>query len=522
MGKVKSQEKKKNMKPWNEVKYQTIKSAQVDNGRLLVEFANQDKAAIPLTVLLSSLNETELTELKTSDLTVHPYEIIVKTNVTEKAIPWDKLRVITDKEFSKYLAQEAESQAKLVGIKLKRLREKKGIKSNELAERSGLTAQTISRIEKGHQDVSFSTLKRLLASMGYGLADLADEELELLEETSQRTLPDLLKRLSKIGIDPTFVTNKIIPNAIVSELAHPHEDEPELLLNEAASYVSNIYGWSINDIWNNSSLSLDESKVNANILFKKSIRSNYNHIKAYLPYAHYLAKTVSKAVKTKPIKNHPESTEDFRSTLVKDYGGLSLMSAIKYAWDLGIIVIPLDDSGYFHGAAWNLNGQSVIVLKQRIKSHAKWLFDLLHEIYHVLMHLQGTDDAIIEANEISPISNEDGKEAEANSFASQVIFDGSPEVYVQEAVRRARGKVEFLKAAVEAVASQHHLQVDSLANYVAHRLSFQGTQWWGTAEGLQIHEPDPFMIVKDELMINIEMNRLSAIDSNLLSTALKN
>src|SRR6185436_8374624 len=113
----------------------------------------------------------------------------------------------------------------------------------------------------------------------------------------------------------------------------------------------------------------------------------------------------------------------FRATLIKEYGGLSLQSTLRYAWDLGIVVIPLDDSGYFHGAAWNLNGQFVIVLKQRIKSHAKWLFDLLHEIYHILVHLQNGEDSIIEANEISPLSSEDGKEAEANSFASQIIFD---------------------------------------------------------------------------------------------------
>lgn len=510
------------MKPWNDIKYQTINKAAIDKATLFVEFANGDRIGIALHNLLPSETETQLSNVKTEDLEVRPYEVVIKTISTQKGIPWDKLRVLTDKEFGKHLAEEADDQAKLIGIKIKRLREKKGIKSMDLAERAGLTAQTISRIEKGHQDVNFSTLRRLLASMGYGLADLAEEEAELSEETATpKSFPHLLKRLSKIGIDPAFVTNKIIPRTIVSELGVVADDQPELLLNEAASYVSNIYGWSVNDIWNSSSLSLDESKVNANILFKKSVRSNYHQIKAYVPYAYYLAKTVLKAVKKKPSKTLPDSAEEFRETLLRDYGGLRLESTLKYAWDMGITVLPLDDSGYFHGAAWSINSQYVVVLKQRVKSHAKWLFDLLHELYHVLVHLQGSEDVIIEAAEITPISTEDGKEAEANSFASQVIFNGNPEPYVQEAVRLAKGKVELLRDAVQQVAAHHKVQVDSLANYVAHRLSFQGTQWWGTAEGLQISEPDPFKIAKNELIENIEMKRLSAIDANLLSTALK-
>lgn len=510
------------MKPWNDIKYQTISKASIARATLMVEFANGDEIEIALNNLLPSVSESELNNIKVDDLDVLPYEVTIKTTSVQKSIPWDKLRVLSDKEFGKHLAEEADTQAKLIGIKIKRLREKKGIKSMDLAERAGLTAQTISRIEKGHQDVSFSTLRRLLASMGYDLSDLAEEEIELNEETaSLKSFPHLLKRLSKIGIDPAFITNKIIPKTIVSELGVVTNDQPELLLNEAASYISNIYGWSINDIWNNSALSLDESKVNANILFKKSVRSNYHQIRAYVPYAHYLARTVLKAVKKKPSKSFPDSAEEFREILIREYGGLNLEATLKYAWDLGITVIPLDDSGYFHGAAWNINSQYVVVLKQRVKSHAKWLFDLLHELYHVFVHLQGSEDVIIETTEINPLSNEDGKEAEANSFASQVIFNGNPEPYAQEAVRLAKGKVEFLREAVQEVAKQHKIQVDSLANYVAHRLSFQGTQWWGTAEGLQVNEPDPFKIAKNELIENIEMKRLSTIDVNLLSTALK-
>src|SRR5207237_2756029 len=128
------------------------------DGTLIVSFANEDQVEITLQSLLPFAAEKSVKALTTNNLTVTPYEITIDMSDEEKIIPWDKIRVLTDKEFSRFLAQQAEEQAKLIGIKLKRLREKKGIKSNELADRSGITAQTISRIEKGHQDVSFSTL----------------------------------------------------------------------------------------------------------------------------------------------------------------------------------------------------------------------------------------------------------------------------------------------------------------------------------------------------------------------------
>ncbi len=98
------------------------------------------------------------------------------------------------------MVEQAEIQAREVGKKIKKpLRERRGIKSNELADRSGLTAQTISRIEKkGHTDVSFGTLKKMLAAMGLSLKDLA--ELQLDSETEQdKTFSNLLKKIIKSG-----------------------------------------------------------------------------------------------------------------------------------------------------------------------------------------------------------------------------------------------------------------------------------------------------------------------------------
>lgn len=509
------------MNYWENIDYQTISKAHVRDGTLTVSFANGDEVGISLQSLMPFISEPIITKIDDTDLQVNPYAISIQIDSDLREIPWDKIRVLTDKEFSKFLAQQAEEQAKLIGVKLKRLREKKGIKSNELAERSGITAQTISRIEKGHQDIGFTTLRKLLASMGYSLRDLANEEVELEnEKIKERSFSFLLKRLSKAGIDPTFITKRIIPKTLQAEINNYTNEQPDLLLNEAATYLSNIYGWKVNEIWSNSALSLDETSVNT-ALFKKGIKSNYNQIKAYVPYANFLARTVLKAKKNTQHLPFPVDIDDFKKTLQNKYGGLTLKAILTYSWDMGICIVPLKDSGIFHGAAWNINGKLVIVLKQQVSSHAKWIFDLLHEIYHALVHLKDLDEIILETNEISPVSqNDDPREIEANSFASQVIFNGNPEPFAQEAVAIAKGKIENLKTAVEDVSLKHDIRKDSLANYLAYRLAYQDNQWWATAESLQQKEPDPYEIAKSILLENISMDKLGSIDYNLLSTAL--
>ncbi len=509
------------MKHWENIDYQAISKAHIRDGTIVVFFANGDKVEIELKYLLPFVSQQQLNKIRTENLEITSYEIKFDLVNEEKVVPWDKIRVLTDKDFSRFMAQQADDQAKLIGIKIKRLREKKGIKSNELADRSGITAQSISRIEKGYQDVGFTTLKKLLASMGYSLKDLANEEVEWENERSDiKTFSFLLKKLSKIGIDPGFVTRKIIPKNIQLELNNTQGEQPDLLLDEAASYLSNIYGWSFDDIWSDSVLSFDQSPT-ATALFKKGSSSNYNQVKAYMPYANFLARAALKAKKSNESIPRPKNIEDFKNVLQTKYGTFNLISLLNYTWDMGIIVLPLKDSGIFHGAAWNIKGKHVIVLKQKVTSHAKWIFDLLHELYHVLVHLKDEDEIIVETVEISPISKEqDSKELEANSFASQVIFNGSAEMYAEEAVKLAKGKTEFLKKAVEDVAVRHGLRVDSLANYIAYRLAYQGSQWWNTADSLQIKDPDPFALAKDIFLKNIDLQKLESVDYNLLYNAL--
>lgn len=93
-------------------------------------------------------------------------------------IPWDTIKTLTDPQFAAEMAQAAARNALRVGATLRTLRRQRGLTTAQLGARTGMAQQSISRIENGHHDVSFSTLEKLLAAMGCTLRDLYEEEDE--------------------------------------------------------------------------------------------------------------------------------------------------------------------------------------------------------------------------------------------------------------------------------------------------------------------------------------------------------
>ncbi|MFZ1321408.1 MAG: XRE family transcriptional regulator [Ignavibacteria bacterium] len=505
------------MKPWNNTSYQKINNAEFANDSLLVNFENGDAIKIPKDRLIPF----GISDIEWAKLSFSPFEIVIPASPHPFEIPWDSLRVMTDKEFGKYLAERSEEQSLLIGTKIKRLREKKGIKSNELAERAGITPQTISRIEQGHTDVGFATLRKILAAMGYSLKDLANEESVMGMEKVEKSFPFLLKRLSKTGIDTNLLTRKIIPARLQKALNKHTLDSPGMLLDETANYVGSIYGWSLDEIWSNSNLKIKD--IPATAYFKKPSNTNINQIKAYSHYAYYLAQIILKINKTKK-RDYPEDINEFKTNFIRQYKKIEFENLLHYVWDLGICVLPLNDSGVFHGASWNIEGKHIIILKQNTTSHARWIFDLLHELYHIFRHLQKINTSVIETEELTPFSNDDSiEELEANAFANQVLFgNNQAEVLAEKCVETAQWDLKNLKSAVKRIAKDEKVREDFLSNYLAFRLSNQGENWWSTASKLQINEPNPFVLASNFLKKKIPIEKLSPMDQNLLNTAISN
>lgn len=366
----------------------------------------------------------------------------------------------------------------------------------------------------------------IITSEGYDPVKLKSDGLSLIESIMKKTMPKnhlkinwevILNKVVKAGIPRSFIERKVIPSDLLLELNHNKAFDAT---HRAINYLIAVFELDRKELIDSEKLSL--STLPSQLAFyKKPVNANLNRIKAYSHYAHFIAKASAKACHKIPYIDYPQDIDEFRKMVITTHGEISLVALLSTIWDLGICVIPLTDSGIFHGASWNIDGRHVIILKQKTDSHAKWIFDLLHELYHVFVHLNEENTSVIEETELSPVaSNDSEEEREANSFANQFIFNSYSETLAKECVVHAEGKVERLKQAVIATASDNGIRVDFLANYLAYRLQVDGTNWWGTANGLQIKDPSPFEMTKTFLVQKLDFKILNPIESNMLSMAI--
>lgn len=499
---------KMNEKPWNDPKYQRITSASVKGEEIEVKF--EDNAIVILDC--DALVPPSAHNPDWNNLQFNAFELILPTSLDEVEIPWSTIRLLSDPFFAAHWAQKAEEQASDVGQRLRELRQSKNLTSKDVAERAGITPQSLSRIEKGHHDVVFTTLRKILAAMGCTLQDLASVQVV------PTSINSLFKRLESSGIKKEWLFERILPN----ELAYGFDtkDQKIDLVNQLTSLISKIYKWSPDEILGNNALFINVDLM-PDIKFKRQARSKAKEVHAYAFYAHYISLLVLQTMEKTRTRKLPENPDEIRKEILKDYGHVNLENTLRYIWDHGIPVVPLSDPGVFHGACWKISERKVIVLKQLTKFQGRWLFDLLHEIGHVIRNLD-TVGSIIEEDEISPFDDEK-IENEANDFAIDLLFAGRAEELAELTADRAKGSVEKLKSAAIQVAAEERIPLDLFANYLAFRLSATNNiSWWGAANNLQISDPSPIEIARKVFDENVNMELLNVDDRELLVRALEN
>jgi len=189
-------------------------------------------------------------------------------------------------------------------------------------------------------------------------------------------------------------------------------------------------------------------------------------------------------------------------------------------WSLGIPVLPLNDSGMFHGACLRVDGRNVIILKQVTRSSARWLTDLIHELKHASQDPDKKEFTVIDEAESAKDWLNSPEEQEAIQFAAEVSLNGRAEELAKLCVDAAKGNVRHLKSVVPHVATKEKVPVGSLANYMAYRLSLQDINWWGAANNLQLTHESPWESARDMLMSKVDLTRLNVNDRGLLLRAL--
>ncbi|MHB0965784.1 MAG: helix-turn-helix domain-containing protein [Bellilinea sp.] len=494
---------------WNRPDYQRIKYAEPKSKILLVRFEDDSLITLPLEQVVA----TDPKDVLWDQMIVEPYEILFHTRQgKDLEIPWTTIRLLSDPLFAAHWVGVTELQAKHIGERLKALRISRQLSSKDVAVRAGITPQSLSRIENGRHDVVFTTLRKILAAMGFSLKDLSEDQYI----GDQIRL--IIKKLDSVGLSQSFIVEKLIPSTNEFEMENSNESISKKFIEQ----ISRIFGWSPEEILSDQPLKLDTNAIWSGARLKAIKHYNHKQTTAYAYYANYLsALTLKSTEHLKPIKEIYEDPEDIRKYIILHYGSVNLENLLRYIWDLGIPVLPLFDPGKFHGACWRIGERSIIILKQVTQSQGRWLYDLSHELGHVIRHLSDNQKNIIEAEEINPFDN-DEQENEASDFALDLLLNNNQEELAKKCVEIAQGRVEYLKSAVIQVASSEHVPVDLLANYMAYRLEKSNAiNWWGAANNLQIVEPFPGKIARDIFMKKVNTDTLNLEDRTILLRSLQ-
>lgn len=389
-----------------------------------------------------------------------------------------------------------------------------GLSQEDLAKRLGIKSQQVQRYEAtDYLGASLSRVSEVVQTLGLQVQE------DVFLPGGEFSLGILFKRLSGVGLDREFVRRRLLPTPS-EPVATEEEKEGQSVALEGVEGLHRIYGWLPADLFGTNALQF-QGAASATGRFKLPARVREIGLGAYVIYAHYLALLVLQALPDLPAKRLSTDWKEVRKSILDGYGDLNFETALKYMWSLGIPVLPLNDAGTFHGACWRLGGRNVIVLKQRTKSAAKWLNDLLHEYFHAAQKSDLEEHPVIEENEMSSSRRNSTEEQAASQFAGDVMLDGRAEELAGQCVTAARNKVEFLKNAVPMVAQRGRVQVDALANYMAFRLSLQGINWWGAANNLQADGSSVMCTPRDMLLERVSLGLLNPIDRDLLLRALE-
>ena len=389
-----------------------------------------------------------------------------------------------------------------------------GLTQRELAGRLGLKEQQIQRYEASdYASASLRRIREVVSALGIELDD------SFLGHEGNVSLEAILERVSAIGLAPEFICKRLLPRkGWHSTLDGRIQIGDNARVRTAVETLARVFRWSLRDILDGEELAL-KSAVEG-VRFKRTANANPQRVNAYTVYAHYLALLSIQACSDSPLRAIPTDPMKVRAAIGMSYGSLSLAAIVNYLWDLGAVVLPLDDPGAFHGACFRENGRNVIVLKQKTSSCSRWAFDCLHEFWHAGQEPEMLERTVLENHDTLSSSHGRNEEIRANRFAAAVLLEGKGQVLAEKCLAEAHGDLKHLKNAVRKVATREDVPVDSLANYLAFRLAYeQGVNWWGVANSLQ-ETNDPCKIVRNVFFERADFSKLAEPDRELLAQAL--
>lgn len=391
-----------------------------------------------------------------------------------------------------------------------------GLTQRELAERLDLKEQQIQKYEcEFYRTASYQCLLDVASVLGVRIGN------DILLPNDPVSFSELVSKLQKVGLDRSFLLRKLMSAVDVSrvngEVAIGGED---WTLASVGSKLSRVFGWSPATILGHGSL--DSPQISAeNAHSRIPSYCDSPEARTYITYVKYLARVVAHGSSDLPLLSPFDDAQRLRVALLERYEEKSFRNILGFAWDRGIPVLPLSDSGKFHGACWRFGGRNVIVLKQPSNSESRWMFDLVHGLYHAGKQPHESCFCTISAPMDSAEQRNSEEEVSASQFAADVILGESAEELAQRCVSMAGEDIKHLRDAVLQISAANAIDVGALASYMAFRLSWQDIDWWDAAQGLEEPCAGPWETARDVFLERFPFALDNEVDRGLLRQALK-
>lgn len=388
----------------------------------------------------------------------------------------------------------------------------RGRTHKELADLLNVKEQQVQRWESNdYSGASLDNLKAIANALGVVFTQ------KLLIPRVDITPAKFLSFLDSAGLPRDFLMQRVLPENIAGAFREGKATLKEIV--NCAATVARVFGLRTMDLIELKSPRFDFALV-ANTRFKLPARQSTKAVSGYTVYAHYLAGLVVQCITNEAKTALPVNPHGFHVAVSSPDSPMTFEGVVRFLWNCGVVVLPLADSGGFHGAVWKIGGRFVMVVKQSTPLESRWLYDTLHETGHIQNGDVNETVALIEDNEISPEASGSEEEA-ANEWAENTLFDGRSEALEDAATAACGGRLQRLKSVLPNIAAEFNVNLGCFANHMAYRLAEQDANWWGAAQNLQAGGRCPFETAREILLEHIDLFRLNTFDRELLQRALR-
>ena len=361
----------------------------------------------------------------------------------------------------------------------------------DLADRLSLKEQQIQKYEStDYGGASVSRLQEVMAALGVTFRGA----VALPSPTGDAAV--VRKRLLELGLNSEVVTRRFFAGSGGASNADTIG---------AAARAARIFGL------DDGAIESARPQLARAASFRAPASATREGVSGYSQYAEYLTGLLVQACTTtyRPLP----SVDDLRERYDDELRRAPLQTLLVVCWDHGIPVLPLADSGTFHGACWWFDGRPAIALKHGVRSPERWAFLLGHEMEHARAD---TNVNVLEEDLPVRAWREQPGERAADASASRLLLGDRAEAMALVAVRQAHNDVANLKAIVPAVAEAGRVSAGVFADYVATRVNTPSINWWPTANNLHTKDLDAWRMTRSVLFDHADFLRLDELDREIL------